>query len=260
MIRKKDNVLEAIVEVTEEGIYSIVVRPNSGKQGIANLELKILESRPGSTTKTLGLRKIDGVFEVAKVLMPEGILWNDDTYFTGDMEDSDSITKFNTGTGLMWREYKGESSIGRVRTQAMLPTLSVEAVTADRPASSPAKIKGGIKGLPSFVHSELLDVDYSMQHPGWERYVSPEMDFRIYRENGTIKAIQGISRRRSGLNEKFLSQILKQVGYSGPLPIGKERAKDGFQITSFELQGLAELVTYHEQGNLDIKAFVLEFQ
>ncbi len=106
MVRTKENVHEAVVEITEEGIYSLVVRPGNGKQGTAELVLKIRESHPGASTKKLGSRKIDGASEVAKVLMPEGILWNDDSYFSGNMEDADSITKFNSESGLMWREYK----------------------------------------------------------------------------------------------------------------------------------------------------------
>jgi len=38
--------------------------------------------------------------------MPEGILWDDDSSFSGNMEDSESITKFNAETGVVWREYK----------------------------------------------------------------------------------------------------------------------------------------------------------
>lgn len=106
MVRTRENVQEAVVESTEDGIYFIVLQPGNGKKGSAELVLKIRESRPGATSKKIGSRKIDTSFEVAKVLMPEGILWNDDSYFTGDMEDADSITKFHSGTGLMWREYK----------------------------------------------------------------------------------------------------------------------------------------------------------
>jgi len=106
VLRTGKNVHEAVVEITEEGIYTIVVQPDNGKQGTAELVLKVYETRPGATTKKLGSRKIDGKFEVARILMPDGILWDDDKYFTGDMEDSDSVTKFHTGTGLMWREYK----------------------------------------------------------------------------------------------------------------------------------------------------------
>lgn len=106
LVRTGENVHEAVVEVAEEGIYTIMVRVNNGKPGTAGLLLKIRESGPGAKSKKLGSRKIDNIVEVAKVLMPEGVLWNDDGYFTGDMEDADSITKFNSETGLMWREYK----------------------------------------------------------------------------------------------------------------------------------------------------------
>ena len=95
-----------MVEVTQEGIYTIRLRPANGKQGSVQLQLKIHESRSGAKTKNLGSRKIDHAVEIAKILMPEGILWNDESNFTGNMEDADSITKFNSDTGLMWREYQ----------------------------------------------------------------------------------------------------------------------------------------------------------
>lgn len=106
LVRTGENVHEAVVEVAEEGVYSLMVRVNNGKPGTAGLTLNIRESSKGAKSKNLGSRKIDDLVEVAKVLMPEGVLWNDDSYFTGDMEDADSITKFNSATGLMWREYK----------------------------------------------------------------------------------------------------------------------------------------------------------
>jgi hypothetical protein len=106
LVRTRENVQEAVVEVAEEGIYIIKVRTNNGKPATAGLVLKIRESSPGAKSKDLGSRKVGGITEVAKILMPEGILWNDDSYFSGDMEDADSITKFNSETGLMWREFK----------------------------------------------------------------------------------------------------------------------------------------------------------
>ncbi len=106
MVRTGEKVHEAVVEITQEGIYDIMVTANNGKPVTAKLILKIRESRPGASTKDLGTRTITGSTEVARVLMPEGILWEDDSYFTGNMEDSDSVTKFHAGTGLMWKEYK----------------------------------------------------------------------------------------------------------------------------------------------------------
>lgn len=106
LIRTGEKVHEAVVEIAQEGIYTILVSAGSGKQAKASFVLKIRESRPKAVTKELGSRTISGTVEVVKVLMPEGILWDDDSFFTGNMEDSDSVTKFHSGTGLMWREYK----------------------------------------------------------------------------------------------------------------------------------------------------------
>lgn len=131
--------------------------------------------------------------------------------------------------------------------------------SADHTAGSPAKKPSGIKGLPSFVRSEWRDALYTSQHPGWERYVTPEADFRIYRKNDMIKALQGISRGRSGFTDAYLTHILNQTGIEGPLPSGKESSKNGFLVKTFVLPGVAELVTYQEQGSTHIKAFVLEF-
>jgi len=54
----------------------------------------------------IGTLTIDEKVVVVKILMPEGIVWDDDAAFTGSLEDSDSITKFNADTGLTWKEYK----------------------------------------------------------------------------------------------------------------------------------------------------------
>ena len=136
------------------------------------------------------------------------------------------------------------------------------AISTENPghtASPPVMKQRGIKGLPSFLRSEWRDDLYSSQHPGWERYVSQEADFRIYRKNDTIKALQGISRGRSGFADAYFTLILNQLGVEGPLPSGKESSENGFQVKTFVLPGVAELVTYQEQGNTQITAFVLEF-
>ena len=47
-----------------------------------------------------------GQTEIARLLMPEGILWEEDSSFSGTIEDSDSVTKFNSDSGLVWKEYR----------------------------------------------------------------------------------------------------------------------------------------------------------
>jgi hypothetical protein len=146
-----------------------------------------------------------------------------------------------------------------IQMPATQPPSASKSAVADRPASPPATTKGDIKGLPSFVRREWRDPLYTSQHPGWERYVSPETEFRIFRENGTIKALQGISRGQGGMSEDFLVHILKQFGLNGPLPVAREDLKNGFLVKSSVFPGGTELVTYQEQGGSQLKAFVVEF-
>jgi len=105
-VRTGENAYESVIEVAEEGIYDIQVKSADGRPIDATFVLKIRESGPGSKTKRLGRRNVPQTVTVARVLMPEGILWDEDDAFTGNMEDSGSVTKFNVETGLTWREYK----------------------------------------------------------------------------------------------------------------------------------------------------------
>jgi hypothetical protein len=100
------NVHEAVVEIAEEGVYDLLIRSADGKPVTASFVLKVHESGKGAVTKNLGKRTLPDGALLARILMPEGLLWDDESYFTGTMEDSDSITRFHTETGLVWREFR----------------------------------------------------------------------------------------------------------------------------------------------------------
>lgn len=104
--RTSINVHEAAIETAEEGVYCLTVRSSDGKPVTAAFVLKIRASGREAVTRNLGRRTLADGALLARILMPEGILWDDDEYFTGSMEDSDSITKFHTEDGLVWREYR----------------------------------------------------------------------------------------------------------------------------------------------------------
>ena len=139
------------------------------------------------------------------------------------------------------------------------PSSTSKPSVADRSAPSAATIKVDDNGLPSFLRSDWRDPLYPSQHPGWERFLSPEVDFRLFREKGMIKALQGISRNQAGISETFLVDLLKQCGFNGPLPQGTVKLKNGILVKSIVLPGGAELVTYQEREAPHLKGFVLEF-
>ncbi len=102
----KENLIEAVVETAGEGIYDIVVEPMNGSQVSGAYLIKVYENSGKGKTRSLGTKTVKEKTVIARILMPEGIFWDDDTSFNGYLEDSDSIIKYNSGSGLVWKEYK----------------------------------------------------------------------------------------------------------------------------------------------------------
>ena len=96
---------EAVIEKAGEGVYTFRAESETGRPARASFTLKIFESGAQGRVARLGTRTVAGEVVLAKVMMPEGILWDDDSAFTGSLEDAGSTTKFNAETGLCWKEY-----------------------------------------------------------------------------------------------------------------------------------------------------------
>lgn len=156
-------------------------------------------------------------------------------------------------SGYFWISRKSEIKMPKS------PPVSLSQATDDVSKNPLPKVIPAIQGLPSFVHGEWRDLPYTSSHPGWERYVSPAMDFRIFREKGKIKALQAISRARDGISGDLLAKMLEQFELNQPWPDGSETSENGFMVENIKFNGLAELVTYREEGSSTFKAFVLEF-
>ena len=100
------NTREAVIEIAGVGVYDFIVDPIDDKPVTAVFMLKLYEATSTARKRPLGKRTITAKSIVARVLMPEGILWDDESAFSGNLESSDSITRFNTDTGLVWKEYR----------------------------------------------------------------------------------------------------------------------------------------------------------
>lgn len=135
--------------------------------------------------------------------------------------------------------------------------------TAKAPDVSPGPVAGTaskqtVVDLPSWVVPGSLDPSYQAEHPGWERYLMPDYDVRIFREGTRIKAMQVIARNDKALSGAFVRSVLDELGYEGSMPAGTERKKEDFLVGNVMLDGFAELVTYRKDKASDLKAFVLE--
>jgi hypothetical protein len=103
--KRDERTKEAVIEKAGEGVYIFSAEPETAKEAQASFTLTIFEAGKREKTASIGTRTLQAKTVVARVLMPEGVLWDDDSAFTGSLEDSDSTTKFNAQTGLYWKEY-----------------------------------------------------------------------------------------------------------------------------------------------------------
>lgn len=86
------------IEKADAGIYTLILKRGSAVQ----LEFRLLKA-VGQRLKSY--HKVDAPAEF-KFIMPEAVFWDDEEYFSGTIESSDSVTKFNSETGLYWTERK----------------------------------------------------------------------------------------------------------------------------------------------------------
>jgi hypothetical protein len=95
------------VAKAEKGIYTFVMQNTSDNLQKTSLMIRLLEGKKGARNRKFETINIDPHAGLTvKFLLPEGIFWDDETYFSGSIESSDSITKYNDATGIVWKEQK----------------------------------------------------------------------------------------------------------------------------------------------------------
>jgi hypothetical protein len=93
----------------DKGIYTLVIGNTGGKTCVVNAVFLLFERTKKERTKEYKeIQLAPGTGVKFKFLVPDAIFWDDDGRFTGSIEDSESITKFNSETGLVWREVKDD--------------------------------------------------------------------------------------------------------------------------------------------------------
>ena len=92
------------------GVYTLIVR----YRGTASLgEVRptlYLPDKDHLAPRALGPVSLQGAGRkvVAKVLMPQGVLWSQDEWFSGMSESVDTVTKFRVPEGISWVERKAD--------------------------------------------------------------------------------------------------------------------------------------------------------
>jgi hypothetical protein len=114
--------------------------------------------------------------------------------------------------------------------------------------------------LPDFIPSYGMDKQYSAVNPGWERYKGQVTEFKVFREKGSIKAIQVIDRGGHGVPESFMKGVLRQVAKKPNFVLESSEKKDGYEIQRGNIAGNLKVVYYRDEQGGHLRAFVMTWQ
>lgn len=132
--------------------------------------------------------------------------------------------------------------------------------TPKAPAPTTQPATGGLTTLPAFIPRQRVDKTYAAKHPGWERYHGTRTEFRVYRTNGTIKAIQAIDRSGLGIPESFMRGSLRQMTGDDRISVTDRQQSSGFLIEKGTVTSGARVVVYRNGPQRAVRAFVVYFQ
>lgn len=111
--------------------------------------------------------------------------------------------------------------------------------------------------LPSVMRQAKVDPAYSKEHPGWTRYQSDSLEFRLYREGDSIRAIQVIGLNGGNITEQFFHSFVRELSGGEPPPLTGTGAKDGFSVERGKTGNGTEYQVYRQTGDRRINAFVV---
>jgi hypothetical protein len=94
---------------TAEGAYTFAIQNQENETFAADIAFFIFPGKKGEKKKKYAAVALSPHTTVRfKFILPEGIFWDDEEYFSGKIENSETMTKYNKQTGIVWKETKDE--------------------------------------------------------------------------------------------------------------------------------------------------------
>lgn len=167
------------------------------------------------------------------------------------------------GAGLVVAMVAG-MSLDRYLVQQALPirprqVLAKVVVSQPKPASPVLAAATSKPQLPASIPLDAEDFGYGSKHPGWQRYCTETVEFRVFRERDSVKAIQVMARQDEPLNGGFLDTFLGQVAAKTLYKITSHEKRDGYLIEKGSLGRLADVAIYRKKPANEIRALVVVY-
>lgn len=135
---------------------------------------------------------------------------------------------------------------------------SVKLLPAAKQAT-PSKSPPRENGLPSSIPLNSPDRDYPAAHPGWQRYRTESLEFRVFREESAVKAIQVIARREKAITAGFLASFLAEIAGKESFRVQSKGERDGLFVEKGRAGNTADVIIYRRRPAGEIRALVVAY-
>jgi len=133
--------------------------------------------------------------------------------------------------------------------------LTAAATSPQMQDTAPAAQPPRTVALPSFIPIAGLDPAFALQNAGWERYAGAGVEYRLFRENGKLKAVQVKAEKGHVISDPLLQSILAELTGSAEYHVKSRENKLGFQVSTAHVNGKAEMLIYRKKTA--VHAFVV---
>ena len=113
--------------------------------------------------------------------------------------------------------------------------------------------------LPSVVPLHAPDPAYAAAHPGWQRYQTQALEFRVFREQGAVKAIQVLARQDQPISLDFFLSLMGEIAGGESFKVQAVEARDGYYIERGTAGGAVEVVVYRKKPIGEIRGLVVAY-
>lgn len=152
------------------------------------------------------------------------------------------------------------------------PTTPPPPLTAPAPTTAPAQVpaapgpvaeptaKPGLKALPPFLSGTKPDPTYGKTHPGWQRYIGKQAEYKVFQEAGIYRAIQVIALGGKPLSDQLFSRVLLEFGGIDSYQVQSRDKKGSYlQEEGVAKDGVAVTI-YRNKSDLKVKGMVVYYR
>ncbi len=148
----------------------------------------------------------------------------------------------------------------KVQTPGPLPAAGPPP-TGIPPAAPPAQVVP-TPALPKFVQtlSATSDPAYGRDHAGWERYLTPALEFKLFRENGKLLAIQVVDREGRGIPTRIFSTAMEELTGVRDYQTESREVKGTYLVKKGRLASGSRIIIYKDHLDEQLHGFVIYFK